>query len=422
MTSIMIDWHTWQWRHSAGGERTWRLTVSSDWAPLNDYEAVMLDDPEAVYGDLLELLRTSDLNVTNIEAVLATSGMPIPKDGPPLRGDPRTVRALTEANVGVACLANNHIMDYGPEGFRRTLDVLGEAGIETVGAGFNESLIRRPLLREVHGVKVAIINCAEGEEGRSVRGEPGVHGLDIVAVLGQIAELKKGGKADVVVVIFHGGREYTSVPAPYVVRQLRQLAEGGADAVVAHHPHVPQATEIHHGVPITYSPGNFVFWLGVEYLYQRIGYLVHLDFAGSQLAGVALTPYVLQPMGLQMMREPMRAWFSERMAAASAPLASMHDVWLAWAAFADSQGCESLLDHLKKVIDALKSGQDVPKWSAKLRNAFFTPAHHELYSELLSRVTREACGTTPAWAQELVRTWSQAQFEELADLAAGQPE
>jgi poly-gamma-glutamate synthesis protein (capsule biosynthesis protein) len=43
------------------------------------------------------------------------------------------------------------------------------------------------------------------------------------------------------------------------VIQLRALARRGADAVIAHHPHVPQGVEWMGNVPIVYSLGNFVF-------------------------------------------------------------------------------------------------------------------------------------------------------------------
>ena len=81
----------------------------------------------------------------------------------------------------------------------------------------------------------------------------------------------------VILVIFHGGREHTPLPPPYVVHDLRAIAEMGAHAVIAHHPHVPQGIELHHGVPIVYSMGNFVFWQTDPAFYRHAGYLVHLD-------------------------------------------------------------------------------------------------------------------------------------------------
>jgi poly-gamma-glutamate synthesis protein (capsule biosynthesis protein) len=39
----------------------------------------------------------------------------------------------------------------------------------------------------------------------------------------------------------------------------RLAAELGADLVVGHHPHVAQGVEVHEGVPIVYSLGNFTF-------------------------------------------------------------------------------------------------------------------------------------------------------------------
>ena len=40
---------------------------------------------------------------------------------------------------------------------------------------------------------------------------------------------------------------------------FRGLVRAGADAVIGHHPHVPQGMEWQDGRPIVYSLGNFVF-------------------------------------------------------------------------------------------------------------------------------------------------------------------
>jgi hypothetical protein len=47
----------------AGTEQAVRLTIGSDWLPARGYEMKSGEGPLAVYGDLLPLLRNSDLNV-----------------------------------------------------------------------------------------------------------------------------------------------------------------------------------------------------------------------------------------------------------------------------------------------------------------------------------------------------------------------
>jgi poly-gamma-glutamate synthesis protein (capsule biosynthesis protein) len=66
--------------------------------------------------------------------------------------------------------------------------------------------------------------------------------------------------ADLVIAYVHQGVvEYRGTPDAAVVLNFRGLVRAGADAVIGHHPHVPQGVEWVDGKPIVYSLGNFVF-------------------------------------------------------------------------------------------------------------------------------------------------------------------
>src|SRR5690606_25202180 len=122
-----------------------------------------VEQPTAVYGDLLPLLRSSDVNVINVECTLGAAGRPIPKAGPNFQAAAESVRSLVEAPFHVGCMANNHIMDYGPDSLESTLRTLRGAGLLTVGAEMSGELAARPALITRNGVRIAIVNCAEGE-------------------------------------------------------------------------------------------------------------------------------------------------------------------------------------------------------------------------------------------------------------------
>src|SRR5262249_26160962 len=66
--------------------------------------------------------------------------------------------------------------------------------------------------------------------------------------------------ADLVIAFVHDGPiEYRADPAAAVVLDFRGLVHAGADAVIGHHPHVPQGMEGGNGRPIVDSLGNFRF-------------------------------------------------------------------------------------------------------------------------------------------------------------------
>ena len=220
----------------------WSVVLAGDWAPLGDQVCAAIDHPQAFCGDLAPILQEADLALVNVEGVLGSAGQPVTKDGPHLALLEAAAEALVAAPFHVACLANNHSMDYGPLGLVRTRERLARIGVATVGAGQNAEEACRPLVCRVQGIRVAIVNAAEGEEGRSVNGGRGVADLDQDRLTRQVSALRHD--AEVVIAVLHAGREFTPVPPPYLQRLCRTLVEAGADLVVGHHPHVPQGLEI----------------------------------------------------------------------------------------------------------------------------------------------------------------------------------
>ncbi len=406
-----LNWEEGVWRSAEVGPTDARIAVASEWAPIWEYEELALRDPEGVYGDLLPALRRADLRIVNVECALAPpDAAPAVKDGPNLRGEPRAVAGLTAVPFHVACLANNHVFDYGAESLRRTMDLLRDSRLDTVGAGVTEEEATAPLVAAAGDARVGIVNFSEGEDCTAARGGPGVFGWDVGLVVEKVKGLR--AEADVVLVIFHGGREHVPVPPPYVVEALRRIARAGADAVVAHHPHVPQGVEIHEGVPIVYGQGNFVFLKQTDLFYRRAGYLAELELADRRLAGLRLVPYVLGERGLQEMQGNLWRWFLDRLRRASEPLAEAAAVCAAREAFIDRVGDEGTIGVMHRNLC-----EDPPRRAARLRNLFATPAHQELWIAAMTRVIEGRTGTAPGWAGELVREWFTLTMEEAERLA-----
>jgi poly-gamma-glutamate synthesis protein (capsule biosynthesis protein) len=296
-------------------------------------------------------------------------------------------------------------MDFGPESLQETIDLLHRADVKTVGAGLNADVAAEPAVVPMKGATLGIINCAEGEACASMDGGPGAHPFEVRVLEAQVRELKK--QVDAVLVIFHGGREYAPSPPPYVVEGLRRLADVGACAVIAHHPHVPQGVEIYRGVPIAYSQGNFVFrWNDAcddprEYI--TLGYLVHLDFAGKALVKVSLTPYRMKREGVFALAGEEKAQFLQKLKQVSDLLEHPQKIRWAWDAFVDSEGQEWMLTVLRAQLDTFDENPALA--AARLSNLFHCPAHRELYINGLKRLARGELGNAPEWAKELVAEW-----------------
>lgn len=403
---VSFDWQQGLWRAEGGGSPDARIMVTGDWAPLRDSAERVVADPEGIYGDLLPLLRRADLAVTNVEGVLGDAGSPIRKDGPNLRGPAAAVAALRAPPFHVATMANNHVFDFGPEGLAETLRLLDAAGIRTVGAGLTEGAALAPLVVEVGRAKVGLVNFSEGEDATAAGdGRPGVFGWDVERVVADVAALRR--RADVVIVICHAGREHTPLPPPYVVRTYRRVAEAGADVIVAHHPHVPQGLEIHGGVPIAYSTGNFVFYDRGAAFFRKAGYMVELELTGKRLTGLCLLPYRLAPQGLELVRGELLTWMLGRLRRVSEPLADPSAVREVWNAFIDQtcMGDPPLVPRiLRRILESFD--EDSALGAARLRNLFVTRAHVELWTDYTNRVVRGEMGTAAPWAADLVREWT----------------
>jgi poly-gamma-glutamate synthesis protein (capsule biosynthesis protein) len=76
-------------------------------------------------------------------------------------------------------------------------------------------------------------------------------------VKADIAAARK--QASIVIVTVHWGEEGTTRLREYQPRLGRMMIDGGADAVIGHHPHILQGVEVYRRGIIFYSLGNFAF-------------------------------------------------------------------------------------------------------------------------------------------------------------------
>jgi hypothetical protein len=451
-----IDWQsgTIDLEPDAGMGTPWSLVFASDWAPLEERAnsivvgkqfQMVVSDPMRFYGDLAEVLRDADLAVVNLECVVGEAGEPIVKDGPHLRLPARAVDGLAAIPFHLACLATNHSLDFGPEGLARTRQLLSEKGLFSVGAGQSEEEAHQPFVTQVEGVRLGIINVAEGEEGRSANGGAGIGDLDQVRLARQIAVLRD--QVDVLVAVVHAGREWVPVPPPYIHHTYRALVEAGADLVVGHHPHVSQGIEIHQGRPIVYSLGNFALWTPRCVPHTRLGFVLRARFRGARLAQLEIIPYRIKSDHLCKLSGEERTSFLEDLARASDPLGDSSKVEAFWCAYADCWLEHGLAQDLVAIFPLLLDESDLrdvwlntlarhrhiwaklfrrgvqslgglatramnnqddhrrAQGAAILRNRFRTPAHRELYLTALQREMDSKCGEREAWALDLLERW-----------------
>ncbi len=377
------------------------MIVASDWAPIRAFDPIVREHPAAVYGDLLPALREADLRVVNCECALTRSTRPVWKSGAVFKGVPAHVSGLTVVPFDVACLANNHVLDYGVSGLAETLRVLHGRGIRTVGAGLSEREACAPLALTVAGVRLHLVNFSEGEDLTAARGGPGVFGWDIARVIDEVRRRKKSG--GIVIAIGHCGLEYVPYPPPYVVSAFRAIADAGADCVIGHHPHVPQGVEWRRGVPILYSLGNFVFYQPAPLHYRKIGFWVALQIERGGIASLELHPYRITDTGLRAMEAGEDRAFRRDVARVSRPFRAPGGPGRAWDAYLAYYGIEGFAAEVTGIIERMKA--EPQKAAAMFRNRLTTMQHAELWRDALTRIIEGGPRRPSRDQRETVAQW-----------------
>lgn len=184
------------------------------------------------------LLRQADLTFANLESPLV-SGCPLTVEGMKFCGDPKNAQGLSFAGIDLVSVANNHIFDYGRNGFSETIGILEDNEIEPIGFDYQP-------IKGIKGIKIAFL--AYDAVSRK---------LDLEKLKSDLEKARTD--ADLVVVSFHWGAEYISQPTSYQKELAHLVIDNGADLIIGHHPHWIQPEETYQGKYIFYSLGNFVF-------------------------------------------------------------------------------------------------------------------------------------------------------------------
>jgi poly-gamma-glutamate synthesis protein (capsule biosynthesis protein) len=290
---------------------------------------------EPGFRTMLEELRRSGPIVANLEVPLSRRGQPVPKTVN-LRADPAVIEDVLALGVNAVTLANNHLMDHGPDAMFDTLAVCERAGLAHCGAGADLDAALTPVWLETDGRRISLlsVSCTLPIESDARVDRPGiaplrvrsafeaeinlqteqpgtmpwVHSWAVEAdrdrVCRTIAACREEG-ADAVVVAIHWGvpsywlSPYQGLLAEYQRPLAHALIEAGADAICGHHPHQLHPIEVYRGKPILYSLGNFLFegpWTFGTMVMDSDSFIARLSL--SDRMGCELVPLRLNENGV----------------------------------------------------------------------------------------------------------------------------
>jgi len=242
---------------------SWELVAAGDTMLDGSAREIMQRyDYNRPFAHVVTALRQADAAYVNLEAPVAAGGTPVAEKTYTFRQPPAAITAIARAGIDVVHLANNHLLDYGPEALAETQTWAARHGIASCGAGANLQAARQPAhVTTARGIRFAFL-CYSNTFPKSfwaTEAGPGTAFGDQEHVRSDVARAVT--TADVVVAGFHWGAELMRVPKPYQVELAHAALEAGAAIVLGHHPHVLQPVEVYtrKGQAIAYSLGNFAF-------------------------------------------------------------------------------------------------------------------------------------------------------------------
>ncbi len=209
------------------------------------------------FENVAPIFREDSLSFVNFEGTLTEETSRADK-AYTFKGPAHYAKILTEGDIEMVSLSNNHTYDFHEKGFADTKKALEE---ENIAYAYSE--------------KTALFSVKPGEEAVAVKNgaEKGTDevyigiaaftvwydGADVRANIKEAIDALRPARADLVFISFHWGLEGENYPYEVQKAVGRYAIDAGADGVWGHHPHVIQGIETYKNKEIVYSMGNFCF-------------------------------------------------------------------------------------------------------------------------------------------------------------------
>ena len=226
-------------------------------------EMIETEGIESPFIFTAETLSSADITLGNLECSISNRGNPDDKTYA-FRAPLDAAESLAFGGFDLVSLANNHILDYGPDALADTLQSLNEQSILTIGAGMDAEEAYRPAIVVINGLSVAFLAFTDVPTidydytaWEADLDRPGIAWAHPDRITQGVQSAK--AQADVVVVLFHNGYEIMQKVSAQQQDVAHLAIDSGASLVIGSHPHVLQRIEEYNGGLIVYSMGNFVF-------------------------------------------------------------------------------------------------------------------------------------------------------------------
>jgi poly-gamma-glutamate capsule biosynthesis protein CapA/YwtB (metallophosphatase superfamily) len=235
---------------------------------------------DTFFQEVEPIIAAADYSSTNFESPMA--GPANGYAGYPVFNSPDEIAGtFKSAGFDMVVTANNHILDRGYQGALRTLEVLAQNGLDTVGVYPSLEKSQEFLIKDLKGIRVGYLGYTYSTNGIPVPADKPylINFLDRDRILDDIRTLRP--QVDILVLVLHWGIEYSPQPTEEQKVWAREFCEAGTDIILGSHPHVIQTMEV---IPLAdrncfviYSMGNFIsHQRGLE---RNSGVILQMEFS-----------------------------------------------------------------------------------------------------------------------------------------------
>ena len=210
-------------------------------------------------------LSLSDIACGNLETV--TAGKKSRYTGYPNFNTPdEFVDAIKNAGFNLLFTSNNHALDRGEKGVKKTINLIRKSGLNQTGTFLSQRDRDSVRIINIKGISAAFLAYSYGVNGHHIpKSSPYIINIiDTSLIRSDIAAARKMG-AELVILYFHFGEEYHREPSSYQKEIVNTAIKDGADIILASHPHVvePAGSFKTYGGSldtgfVVYSLGNFI--------------------------------------------------------------------------------------------------------------------------------------------------------------------
>ena len=231
-----------------------KLALLGDIALFGNMSLKRNPSATALFSEVADYLNAFDYVVGNLETPFSVLKKSSGAKSAYICSDVENVDILKQLHVNAVCLSNNHMFDFGKEGYETTKRILHENGISYFGTEGKELKIKL----DENKIAFSGFCCYTTNPLKCVPyGEYGVNAYNLQTAENIIKRNADDGYLNVVAV--HAGLEHVNYPSIDHIRAARKLAMVCPYVYYGHHPHVIQGIEDFRGSLIAHSLGNFCF-------------------------------------------------------------------------------------------------------------------------------------------------------------------